>query len=207
MKKLSYSQLIEALKKHKGATVIGLTTLTDAKALKTNNPFGVIFKHCRCVGFCGADYENAVKNEGFRQEKEIDFVSAPLSWGEWLIGGKVITHKGEFYLRLQSSPGQRKRQPVKILSYRDEKGKFLDFDDIKPFLPVEKESKKQSEAGLEGKEKQIMVRTYRFSSIRVIRVFGQSFELVPDSITGEQIAAIETRIEKTKKNLKKTVDN
>jgi len=181
---MNYSTLVSILAMAKGANIVGIEALTDAKARKTNNPFGQIFKHVRAVGFTGADYETAVVNEGLRQDKESSFTSEPLPWGVWHIDGKVISHKGEFYLRLQTTSGQRNRQPAKVLSYRGQNGQFLSYDSIKDFLPKKRESAKQVAAGLKP-ESEIMVRTYKFASIKKLRIFGQSFNLIPDMDTNK----------------------
>ena len=179
MKTLTYSKLIEKLKSAKGAAIVGIEALTDAKPLKTGNPFDGILKHVRAVGFVGADYGKAVQREGERQgaEKAAEFVAESRPWGEWLIPLKVATHKGEFYLRTQSTPGQRRKQPARLLCYRDNKGQFLSPDAVKPFLPKKAESKKQAESGLAEK---IDVREYKFSSIRKVRIGGETFQLVKD---------------------------
>ena len=47
-------------------------------------------------------YENAVNNRGEKEQGQpIDFVSAPLRWGQWVSGqvNKLIEHKGELYFR------------------------------------------------------------------------------------------------------------
>ena len=47
-------------------------------------------------------YENAVNNRGEKEQgAPIDFVAAPLRWGQWVEGqvNKLIEHKGEMYLR------------------------------------------------------------------------------------------------------------
>ena len=177
--KINHSQLIEILNLSKGALIVGILAHTDAKAKKTNNPYGCITKIVRAVGFVGADYQKAVIREGDRQNAiPTQFTAESLSWGEWLIPNKVITHKGNFYLRTQSTPGQRNRQPAKVLNYRAENGQYVKHEDIKQFLPVVKESAKQQFAGL---NETIFVRTYAFDSIKKIRIIGFTLELGNES--------------------------
>ncbi len=187
--------MVDILASKKGANIIGIEAETDCRARKTNNPFGVIFKHVRAVGFCGADYEIAVINEGFRQNKEIEFTSEPLPWGVWKLDGKVIEHKGNLYLRLQTTSGQRKRQPAKILSYRAENGRFVSYEEIKSFLPEKRESQKQLDAGLKT-ESEIMVRTYAFNSIKKIRINGETF-ILNSPYSTEQIKQNYAKVETT----------
>ncbi len=178
MKKLSYSKLIQFLKDSKGVLIVGILALCDSNARKTGNPYGKIFKQIRAVGFVGVNYGKAVEREQVRQEKEIDFVPDALPWGEWIVNHKLIGHNGEFYLRTQTTPGQRRTQAAKVICYRDANGKFLSRDDVKPFLPVAKESAKQQDKGL---AETVWVRTYKFSSIQRIRINGETYLLAPDA--------------------------
>lgn len=134
------------------------------------------------MGFVGVDYGKSVQREGERQgeEKAQNFVPDSLPWGNWLIANKVIEHKGELYLRTQSTPGQRNRQPAKVLAYRNDKGEFLPFESVRPFLPAVTESRKQASVGIEGASEQVHVRTYKFANIRKLRIDGRTFELVPE---------------------------
>jgi len=192
MKTLTHTQFIALVSAHAGAAIVGIEALTDAKARKTNNPHGPIMKHVRAVGFVGANYEAAVQREGERQGADASsFVASSLPWGAWHVPNKVISHKGEYYLRTQTTPGQRQRQAAKVLAYRDAKGMFLSPDDAKPFLPAPSYSVKQGNVGVgdEGAHNQVMVRTYKLSSIRKVRVNGETFELLPDN--GERPAVLQ----------------
>lgn len=158
-----------------GARPVGIVADVDAKARKTGNPFGSVSKRVRVVGFVGADYQSAVKNEAARQGTDGKaFKAESLPWGEWVPGfeNRVIRHNGKLYLRTQSTPGQRNRQPARVLAYRGEDGRFLSRDDIKPFLPRERESaKQQATAGL---SRTVHVRTYSFEGIRALRIGGKT---------------------------------
>jgi hypothetical protein len=177
MKTITHKQLVEKLQNSKGAVIVGIEALTDAKPLKTGNPFDGINKQVRAVGFVGANYAKAVQREGERQGAEgaAEFVAESRPWGEWVVPSKVATHKGEFYLRTQSTPGQRERQPARLLAYRDNAGKFLSPDEVKPFLPKRAESAKQASAGLAEK---VNVREYKFSSLLKVRIGGETFKVV-----------------------------
>jgi len=172
MKTISQLELIGKLADRKGAVICGLLTLTDAKAKKTGNPYGTIYKLVRSVGFCGANYQAAVEREAIRQNTETNFQSENLPWGKWEVFGKVISHSGEWYLRTESTPNQRQIQSARVLAYLDAAGNVLDREKIKQFLPVARESAKQQAAGL---NKTIFVRTYKFNSILKIRIFGETY--------------------------------
>lgn len=180
MQTLTYNELIALVRERKGAFPIGIEAITDAKAKKTGNPFGTINKHSRSVGFVGANYGQSVSREQARQgvdPAKNPFVAEPRPWGEWLIANKVATHKGAYYLRTQSTPGQRKRQRAKVLAYLSESGKKLNKADIAPFLPAPSAPKKQAEHGLVAIGEQIDVREYRFDSIQRLRIGGKTYKL------------------------------
>ena len=175
MKTINHAELLELVKRQNGAKPIGFTALTDAKARKTGNPFGKILKHVRAVGFVGADYQGAVQREASRQGADgSEFKADSLTWGNWLVRNKVIEHKDGLYLRTQTTPGQRKRQPARLLAYRGDDGKFLSPDAVKPFLPPASDSAKQSAIGLDEK---VMVRTYSFSSLQKVRIGGRTYQV------------------------------
>lgn len=176
--KMTYSELVARVSRP-GTVMVGLSTLTDAKAKKTGNPFGTVFKQSRGVGIVGADYENAVRREGERQgaKEAASFQAESRPWGQWVIPSKVATHNGKLYLRTQSAPRQRKVSPWKVRAYRDASGKFLSPETVKPFLPEKGDSARQTAVGLEAK---IEVREFGFDSIKKIRIDGRTFELIPD---------------------------
>lgn len=180
MKTLTHSQLVSLLEKTNGARPVGLLAVTDAKARKTGNPYGAIFKTVRAVGFVGADYGASVRREGVGRQAAFEadaFKADSLPWGAWAVAGKVIVHKGAFYLRTQSTPGQRKRQPARVLGYTNEAGQRVEREAIAPFLPAPSKSAKQQACGM---GETVDVRTYAFSSIRRVRVNGHTFKLVAD---------------------------
>jgi hypothetical protein len=176
MKKLTFQEFAKRLETSKGAQIIGIEALIDARARKTGNPFGAISKHVRAVGFTGAGYEDAVNREGNRQGiSNPDFQAEKLPWGEWVIQNKLISHKGELYLRTQSTPGQRRKQAARVLGYKGENGQSLTRDEVKAFLPEVRESaKQQDESGL---SETVWVRTYKLANVLKLRAWGQTFQL------------------------------
>jgi hypothetical protein len=172
---LTQKQLLERLKNSQGTVIVGIEAITDARANKTGNPHGKILKHVRAVGIVGADYQTSVNNEALRQNGKPVFKAEKLPWGEWLVNGKVIQHNGRLYMRTQCTPGQRRKQPAKVLSYRDENGKFISKDEAMKFVPVRQESTKQQNKT--GIEKTLWVSTYAFDSIKKVRIGGQTYEL------------------------------
>jgi hypothetical protein len=118
-----------------------------------------------------------VRQRGVEREFDCD----PLPWGKWVIPGKVIEYKGEYYLRLITTP--KSRGTIKTV-YLDESGKKLNWVDIAHFLPGDRDSRKQSNFGLESPFKhtddtnfQVHCMAYKFSSLKKIRIGGRTYSL------------------------------
>ena len=157
---------------------VGLLTNTEARMRKAGNPFGEIRKVSRRVGWVGVKYQEAVNREAERQDGKGGFKSGKRPFGEWLIPNKVARTKGKYFLRTESTPGQRNRSRDKVLAYLDLEGNRLDNSRIEEFLIKPLPSRKQKRAGLE-EGKQIEVREFAFNSIEKIRIGGEIYRLVP----------------------------
>lgn len=204
MQSLTHSQLIALVTNTPGTLLLGIESLTDARARKTDsyrvkqpdgtfkkvvnkNEFGAIFKRTRFVGLVGAVYERAVNTQLVQRELSPRFETEALPWGEWLVPHKLISHKGEVYLRCQSTPKQRDNAPARVLDYRDALGRILSREAVWPFLPAPTISRKQSVAGLtcqygflDDDVAQVHVRTFKLSSIRKVRYAGHTYRLVKE---------------------------
>jgi hypothetical protein len=175
MQTITHTDLLTKLQTISGNMFVGIEAITDAKARKTDNPHGTIFKHIRAVGTVGADYQTSVNREAIRQGGLPVFQADSLPWGQWLIPGKVIEHGDKLYLRTQCTPGQRRKQPARVLDYRNEAGQFIARDKAQAFITPRKESAKQQ--GVTGINQTVWVSTYALDSIRKIRIGGQTYKL------------------------------
>lgn len=175
MKTITPAELVKKITEINGNVFCVIESLTDSKARKTGNPFGLILKQARALVSIGANYENAVNAQGGREQNDNAgaFEAAPLPWGEWLVPNRLITHKGEIYVRTQSTPGMRKARPARV-QYRDAEGRYLSREQVQPFLPEKKESARQAAFGNAG---EIEVRTLKISSIRRIRIGGETLTI------------------------------
>lgn len=178
MKTITHSQLVEKIKNFKGTRPLGIDSLTDAGLLKTGNPFANVVKKARFVAMIGGNYGAAVNRQAGREgnENAAPFVPAPLPWGEWLEGAenKIKTHKGRFYLRTETTPGERRVRKAKV-EFLSESGEKLPYETVKPFIPVKKEGSRQIE---HGNKATVNVRDFAFDSIKRIRIGGETFEVV-----------------------------
>lgn len=167
---MTHIELIAALEARKGMNIIGLVAEVDTRIPKRAG-LGNVRKGVRTVAMVGADYGRAVERQSGGE-----FTPEPLPWGEWYLPGKVISHKGEFYLRTQTRPGNRRKQPARLLYYRNEDG-FLARDTVRPHLPAPSRSGRQETVGLLDVGEQVWVRTYAFASIRKVRIAGKTYTL------------------------------
>ena len=172
MPKINHSELLAIIQATSGAKPIGIEATT--KANKKRTPLGDILKQIRAVTFVGASYESAVERQQSREGIKPDFDADKLPWGNWLVANKVIEHNGSLYLRTQTAPGQRLKQPAKVLGYFDANGNPLNKETVAPYLPIDEGSSKQEDAGLD-KPSQVMVRNYKFDSLDKVRIAGKTY--------------------------------
>lgn len=177
MKRINHAQLLAKISEINGTRPVGIDSLTDAGLLKTGNPNQNVLKKSRFVAMIGANYQNAVNNQAKREENAapVAFVAAPLPWGEWVKGleNKVKVHKGKFYLRTETTPGERRMRTPKV-EFLTPSGEKLAYETVKPFIPIRKEGGRQESHGNAGIVK---VRDFAFDSIRKIRMGGETFEI------------------------------
>lgn len=161
------------------ASFISIKTRTDARAKKTGNPYGKIFKTFEGVAALNNEYQNNVRamlkklladkanreknRELIAQAREIISAARGLPWGNWetLPSGKrskvFIQHKGEIYVRMRffdsDSPG--------ITRYFAEDGTELTREQAAPFLPARPDAP-------------VIVRTFKLESIESIKIDGKT---------------------------------
>lgn len=180
MKSLTHSQLTAMLAGMPGTIFASIIAQTDARLKKTDNPLNLpVFKQSIVSVTIGANYQNAVNREAIRQDGTNSFQAGSLPKGRnWLVNGKVlISDDGKkLYLRTQHTPGQRKKS-AKIIGYKDANGGPVTRQAIEPFLPAKYESAKQQNAT--GINETIRVNDYLFTSIRSIRLNGETYRIIP----------------------------
>lgn len=168
MRNITKNELEAALASVKGNTFATLVTVTSARAKKTGNPYGEVFKLSRVNVSLGWHYGNAVNRQLEREGKPADFTPQPRKWGERRNGTPLVDHKGKTYAEAK---------PERSLGYKyfcivNGKVRFLTKGEVKPFLP--KPSKPATQDGL---EKEIRCRDYALDSIRKIVMKGEKFRV------------------------------
>jgi len=177
-------RILDAIAATRGAQPVAIVADVDARCVKKDrvtkvpHSFGDISKRIFARGMTGADYQAAVEREAGRQgadasEFEAGALPKGRNWVPGFVGRVLVSDDGsKFYLRTQTTPGQRDAQAARVLFYRSEAGKFLRHAEVKPYLPPERESNKQAEDA--GLDRTVHVRDYGFEGIRSLRIGGRT---------------------------------
>jgi hypothetical protein len=192
MKTLNHNQLKDLiLSKVKGATFISLKTVTEQKALNTGGKklplmegeIGInpdkIMKKTSIVGLLSGGvvtYQDLVNNRLAKEAKEaghnkpqLVFESHDRKWGKYLPDTHaVLEYKGMFYLAVYCMTNNK---PEVTYTY---KGKVIDINDSK-FDTWRKPDR--DEGSNQGTEKPVVVRDYKFSSIKEITIMGETYKI------------------------------
>lgn len=94
-----------AISNVEGCKFAHIRTETVVKIPKKYGIFGEVKKICDKRIQINYDYETAVNNRRKREGKEPNFKAQSLPWGTWVIDNKIITHKGNIYLRTYDFKG------------------------------------------------------------------------------------------------------
>jgi len=163
---ISTDELYKMLAEESGSNIVTLTTKTDARLKKTNNPFGMVWKHTKLNCFIGISYENCVNNQLDREEKETEFEAMPAGWGEYVPGTCLVEHKGNKYLPILA------KAVVGDIVYRDDNGKVLTKEQVAPWLPS------RSKGSRQGTDKEVVWRKYKMESIIGIMTNGTYYHII-----------------------------
>lgn len=177
--KITHAQLRQKIAESRGNVFAQVLSLTDSKARKTNNPFGLILKKAAASVSIGTDYENAVNNVAKKEGNENagSFVAESI-WngkGEHVIPNKIIRHvdTGREYLYCQTSDKQLDAFPP-VVEFQTVSGEKLSREQVAPFLPVKAVSAKQAAFGNENERN---VRMIALDNILAIKMNGETFEI------------------------------
>jgi hypothetical protein len=165
MQTINHDTFTSLLRSRLGALILGLEIVTTPKASKGAPP--LIEKVAKGSALVGGSYGKAVEKQSGQT-----FVPEGLPWGEWLVPNKVITHKGERYLRTIA----RNQRPMS--SHFLSACKAIEKEKVLPFLTTPAPSARQESVGLHGK-RQVRVRTIKFDNIKTIKIKGETYRLVP----------------------------
>lgn len=161
--KPSTQSIIDLLINFNGHSFIGLTTLTDARAKKTGNPYGKILKKTKLLANIGFHYKNSLNNQAKREGKEIDFDIKPRRWGVRMENTPLVKHNDKYYL-------EYKAENVQSVQYYTEQGEELTKEQVQEFLPKKSTSSTQREL-----TKKIILRDVAIENILSLRISQKVF--------------------------------
>jgi len=179
MKAINQAQLVEILGARKGNIFAQVLSLTDSKARKTGNPYGVILKRSAASVSIGTDYERAVNTTAEREgNANAGTFKAESIWngkGEHLVPNKIVRHveTGRLYLYCQASDKQINAFPPSV-TYETLQGETLTREQVEPFLPSKSPSAKQAEFGNESERQ---VRLIALDNVQAIAMHGEVYVL------------------------------
>lgn len=162
--------VLDLINRINGVTFAGLDCVTDVKLKggKSNPMQGRVTKRCdgnRVMLFTNkksSGYENMVKRRLEQEGKDpSSFVLGKLAWGERIPESPIIEHKGAYYLQT-------------IFLAAGKSTYFLDGQPIakEDIIGLDDKDVGSGRQGLEDENK-VVVRTYKFDSIRCIRLFKE----------------------------------
>lgn len=149
-----------------------LTTLTEPKMNKRNNPyFGRVTKQSVITGVrTGVSYSNCVDASLMRNNID-DKIEVEKPFGKsWVVPNKILVNdkdSNQLYLRTSWDKSTKVQSSTLYLDGQEITDSQI-IEEIKSFMPKPTESKKQADLGLFAQE-QINVRDYKFESIQEIK--------------------------------------
>lgn len=167
---MTEQQFIDGLldRSKQGAFAITIDTRTDARARKTDNPYGRIFKRSRVNGFANWIYGRSVNRQREREGLADDFDAMPRAWGARIEHTPLVFHAGKLYLEL-------KVERSLAHSYETADGTALTQSQVASFLPA-----KRDDSGRQGVERTVILRDYAISSVVAVVMERQLFPISHD---------------------------
>ena len=163
---INYEQMTELFSNVEKNTFINLVTVTDVRMNKTNNPFyGEVKKHSSCNFYLGSTYEDRVNSNREKEGKETDFVSEPPK-GKKHISRFVLTDTQTETKRYLMVERFKEVKPIFNFFYKDRPIEYSEFEN---FVVKSSGSPKQD------LEREIIVNTYSFESIKEFTFNGRKF--------------------------------
>lgn len=149
-----------------------LTTLTEPKMNKRNNPYyGRVTKRTVTTGIrTGVSYSNCVDASLMRNNIDDKIEVEKPNGKSWLVVNKILVSDkdpNQFYFRTSWDKSTKVQSYTIYLDGQE----ITDTDilaEIKSFMPKPSESKKQKDLGLTGQE-QIYIKNYKFENVEEIK--------------------------------------
>ena len=132
-KKINAHQLQDVINLIPGHRFITITTETDYRMNKRNNPyFGNVTKRCTANVQIGFDYENAVNNRQEKETGERNFTAQERTWGGKVDNKTVSKVEANSDVKQYVALGY-KSKPSSVTYFLKDTGAEVNIDDIKMY--------------------------------------------------------------------------
>lgn len=158
----------------KGAFPVTISTFSDVKAKKTDNPYESLFRLIHLNGLAGFNYQAAVERQQGREGQTPVFTLKPRAWGE-RISRCLVKHtkagetEPQYYLSLMV------RRTLGTPLYFARQGGFMQTvakERILQFLPARK-----NDGANQGVEKPVVFRDMNLGNMRAVKVGGRTYQV------------------------------
>jgi hypothetical protein len=176
---ISVIQLFDLLSARRGAQIVTMVARTQPVlrgGKKSPLANWKVEKLAKVNGIVNWSYENAVNNQRMREGTPVDennvvenFKSHPRSWGERINKTAFVSHVPKNTNEKRVYIEFKHQNSLEYRYYID--GKEADFAQVEPYLVGNTESSRQEVT------KKVILRDYRLSSIELITLGGQQFEI------------------------------
>ncbi len=167
-KHISTAQLTGILMAIKGHKFLTITTETEPKMRKTNNPYyGFIIKRSTANVSMNFEYSNVVNNRREKEGNEEKFTPKPRKWGERIDGTCFVMHNGAMYMEVhyKSAPSN-----VEYFDTRD--NSVVPKDMLTQYL---QEPNTTAVAESQGLENAVILRDIKIGNIKECKVNGEHY--------------------------------
>lgn len=164
-KQITLAELVILLSSQQGQKNLILTTVTDPKLKKTNNPFESVSKKSTSNVTINFDYENEVNRQRVCENSENNFVKQPRKWGHRINDTCVVLHNNKYYIEV-------KVNKTFNTEYIDNNNVSIDKELLREFMPAKSKAKSQE------LDKDVIIRDYSLSTITEVIMDGEKITVI-----------------------------
>lgn len=156
----------------RSAAPIAFSALTDARARKTGNPYGVLRKLSTVQAFTGAAYEAAVRRQADREGNDPTFEVKERKWGRRISPALVVNEQtGDLYLVAHILKAKR---PTYLYQRTAGFWSPVAKERIQQWLPADRTAEV---AEAQGVERAVCYRNYRLDSLCTMTLNGVRYRI------------------------------
>jgi hypothetical protein len=173
MMTVSIDELRSKLLEVTGAKAVSVVMVTvpqmNKKVNGEANPFyGRVQKRTYRSVVIGFRYENSVNNQRAREDKDLDFVAMPRTWGVHIDGTPLVEHRERYYLECKV---ERVIESNYLLD-----GELADDEVVEPYLA------KRTQSSRQGVDKEVVLIDVNLENIEVLVMDGETYEIIKEEV-------------------------